>query len=67
LDRDAAVAVRQIFDAGDLADILVIERIAGRVKGKRDEKAHAFIETFVFGKEVDDVVGDVPVVEVSSK
>lgn len=59
LDGDAAVAVGQIFDAGDLADVLLIERINGKVKGKRDEKAHAFVETFVFGEEVDAVAGDV--------
>ena len=53
LDGDAAVAVGQIFDAGDLADVLLIERITGKVKGKRDEEAHAFVETFVFGEEVD--------------
>jgi len=59
LDGDAAFAVGQIFDAGDLADVLLIERIAGKVKGKRDEEAHAFVETFVFGEEVDAFAGDV--------
>jgi hypothetical protein len=59
LDGDAAVAVGQIFDAGDLADVLLIERITGKVKGKRDEEAHAFVETFVFGEEVDAVARDV--------
>jgi len=59
LDGDAAVAVGQIFDAGDLTDVLLIERITGKVKGKRDEEAHAFVETFVFGEEVDAVAGDV--------
>jgi hypothetical protein len=59
LDGDAAFAVGQIFDAGDLADIFLIERVTGKVKGKRDEEAHAFVETFVFGEEVDAFAGDV--------
>ena len=59
LDGDTAVAVGQIFDAGDLADVLLIERITGKVKGNRKEEAHTFAKTFVFGEEVDAVAGDV--------
>ena len=59
LDGDAAAAVGQIFDAGDLADVLLVERITGKVKGKRDEEAHALVKSFVFGEEVDAVAGDV--------
>ena len=59
LDGDAAVAVGQILDAGDLADVLLIERITGNVKGNRKEETHAFVKTFVLGEEVDAVAGDV--------
>jgi len=41
VERDAAVAFGQIFDAGDLAEVLEIVRITGKVIGKRDEEAHA--------------------------
>jgi hypothetical protein len=59
LDGDAAFAVWQIFDAGDLADVLLIKRITGKVKGKRDEEAHALVKGFVFGEEVDAITGDI--------
>lgn len=59
LNGDAAVAVRQILDAGDLAEVLEIVRIAGKVIGNRDEEAHAFAIGFVFGEEVNAVAGDV--------
>jgi hypothetical protein len=59
LDCDAAVAVRQIFDAGDLADVLLVKRITRNVKRNRDEETHAFVKTFVFGKEIDAVARDV--------
>ena len=59
MDGDAAVAVRQIFDAGDLADVLLIERITGRVKGQCDEETHVFVKAFAFREEVDAVARDV--------
>jgi hypothetical protein len=59
LDGDAAFAVGQIFDPGDLADVLLIKRITREVKGKRDEEAHALVKGFVFGEEVDAIAGDV--------
>jgi len=58
LDGDAAFAIGQILDAGDLADVLLIERITGDVKGKRNEEAHALVKSFVFGEEVDAFVGE---------
>jgi len=59
LDGDAALAVWEIFDASDLADVFVIERILGNVKGERDEQAHANIENQVLGEEVDAIARDV--------
>ncbi len=59
LDADAEVAVGQNFDAGDLAEVLDIMRIAREVIGKRDEDAHACTIRFVFGEKVDAVAGDV--------
>jgi len=59
LDGDAEVAVGEFFNAGDLADVFVIERILGRVIGERDEEAHTFVEDRVFGEEIDAVAGDV--------
>ena len=59
MNGDAAVAFGQIFDAGDLAEVLEIVRITGKVIGKRDEEAHAFVKRFVFGEEVNAVAGDV--------
>jgi len=59
LDADAEVAVGQNFDAGDLAEVLDIMRMAREVIGKGDEDAHACTIRFVFGEEVDAVAGNV--------
>ena len=59
MDGDAAVAVRQIFDASDLADVLLIGRITGRVKGQCDEETHVFVKAFAFREKVDAVARDV--------
>ena len=59
LDGDAAVAVGQNFDAGDLAEVFEIVRLSGEVIGKSDEDTHARMIILVFGEEVDAVAGDV--------
>ncbi len=59
MDGDAASAVGEVFDAGDLADVLLVERITGNVIRKRDEDAHAFVEERVFGEEIDAIAGNV--------
>ena len=59
MDGDAAVTVGQIFDAGDLAEVLEIVRLSGEVIGKSDEDAHACTISLVLGEEVDAVAGNV--------
>ena len=59
LDADAAVAVGQVFDAGNLAEILEIVRSSGEVIGKSDEDAHACPIRLVLGEEIDAVAGNV--------
>jgi len=59
LDGDAAAAVGEVFDAGDLAEVLEIVRSTGKVIGERDEEAHAYTISLVRGEEVNAIAGDV--------
>jgi len=59
LNGDAAAAVGEIFDAGDLAEVLEIVRCTGEVIGERDEEAHAYTIRLILGEEVDALAGNI--------
>jgi len=59
LNGDAAAAIGEIFDAGDLAEVLEIVRSTGKVVGERDEEAHADTIGLIFGEEVNALARDV--------
>ncbi|GAC1616099.1 MAG: hypothetical protein NVS9B13_01100 [Candidatus Acidiferrum sp.] len=59
-DSDAALAVVEQLDANDLTEILLVEKIGGRMIGDGYKETHAFAIGHAPSKKVESVARDIP-------